>query len=220
MELAARDRAHEVRNRPLAFDDVGRAGRLPCGQGCQRRSSGLTSCPVRMALRATSTCSAGLAATWRCPPHLSGDRRALGLQPGAGRKAVVPATMTASSRKTIRLLFMRPCLRQCWISDAATHRRRPRPPAIGQAATQTGADRRACGPARSGPIGAPASAATPSTPPTSAVTTGNPRSGRGRRTGWQQPATSHRHRQRAGGEGRGPCAEQERPHRPARGRRW
>src|ERR1700742_2843605 len=60
--------------------------------------------PVRNALRATNTCTTGAAADLGLAIWAAIAARSACSQARA-RKAVVPATITASSRKTMRLLF-------------------------------------------------------------------------------------------------------------------
>src|SRR5260370_3939033 len=111
-------------------------------------SSGLTIWPVWIGLRATSTCSVGAATgASRCRPAWAISAARSPCSQARAIKAVAPATMTASSRKTTRLLFMTPapCSSRCdqcrCDPQAAAGDRR----AVGQAAAKWRAKRSADG---------------------------------------------------------------------------
>ena len=79
-----------------------------------------------MAFFATSTCTAGLAATVALPAILRGDRRALGLQPGTGDEGRGAGDDDGEQKENDALAIHDAPLcspwRHCRASDAATHR--------------------------------------------------------------------------------------------------
>ena len=125
MELAARDGAHEVRNRPLAFDDVGRRqGDLRPGLPAQ--VVGLDELADADGVARDQDLHRGLGRCLARTAHLRRDRRALALQPGAGEKGRRAGDDDGEQQKDDALAIHEPPSLLPWrhwsANDPATHR--------------------------------------------------------------------------------------------------